>query len=83
MLHAIVHADPEFRADRIVRLYGESEKSPEARLQEKHKRRKVNYQHYPGRTWGDAHNYDMCLDSGVLGVETCADIIINTVKRTK
>ena len=32
-LHVYVHADEDFRADRIVRLYGESEKSPEARLQ--------------------------------------------------
>ena len=33
-LHIFVHADMDFRADRIVRLYGESEKSPVARLQE-------------------------------------------------
>ena len=83
VLHAFIHADPAFRADRIVRLYGESEKSPEARLNEKDKRRKVNYQHYTGRTWGDAHNYDISLDSGVLGVDACADIIINIVKNSK
>ena len=82
-LHAFIHADPAFRADRIVRLYGESEKSPETRLHEKDKRRKVNYQHYTGRTWGDAHNYDIALDSGVLGVDTCAEIIINIVKNSK
>ena len=33
-LHVFVFADTPYRADRIVRLYGESEKSPEARLQE-------------------------------------------------
>ena len=76
-LHAYIHADLDYRADRIVRLYGESEKSPQARLQEKDKRRRVNYQHYTGRTWGQAQNYDICLDSGRLGVEQCADIIIN------
>ena len=83
VLDVYIHADMDYRADRIVRLYGESEKSPEARLQEKDKRRKVNYQHYTGRTWGDAHNYDISLDSGVLGVDACADIIINIVKNSK
>ena len=83
VFHAYIYADKEFRADRIVRLYGESEKSPEARLQEKDKRRKINYQHYTGRTWGDAHNYDISLDSGVLGVDACAEIIINIVKNSK
>ena len=75
-LHTFIHADMEFRADRIVRLYGESEKSPEVRLQEKDKRRRVNYQHYTGRTWGTAQNYDICLNSSVIGIDECADIII-------
>ena len=82
-LHAYIHANMDFRADRIVRLYGESEKSPQARLQEKDKRRRVNYQHYTGRAWGQAQNYDVCLDSGRLGVEQCADIIIGMVERSK
>ena len=34
-VHVYVHADMEYRADRIVRLYGESEKKPEVRLQER------------------------------------------------
>ena len=83
VLHTFIHADEDFRADRIVRLYGESEKSPKARLAEKDKRRKVNYQHYTGRNWGEACNYDICLDSGTIGVETCADIIVDIVKLSK
>ena len=82
-LHVYIHADMPFRADRIVRLYGESEKSPEARLQEKDKRRRVNYQHYTGRTWGTAQNYDMCLNSGTIGVDACAYIIVSMVKASK
>lgn len=82
-LHAFIHADTQFRADRITRLYGESEKSPEARLQEKDKRRRVNYQHYTGRTWGASQNYDISLCSSTLGVEACADIICEIVKNSK
>ncbi len=79
VLHTYIHADMNFRADRIVRLYGESEKSPVARLQEKDKRRSVNYQHYTGRTWGDADNYDISLNTGVIGVENAAKIIVDIV----
>ena len=82
-LHAYVFADVAYRAERIVRRYGESDKSPETRLNEKDKRRRVNYQHYTGRTWGKAQNYDISLDSSVLGVEECADIIVNIVKNRK
>ena len=80
VLHAFIHANKEFRAERIVRLYGESEKSPMARLNEKDKRRKVNYQHYTGRNWGQSHNYDICLDSSKIGIENCTEILIKLMK---
>ena len=80
VLHVYIHADMDYRADRIVRLYGESEKSPEARLNEKDKRRRVNYHHYTGQTWGMADNYDICLNSSVIGIEKCADIIASLAK---
>lgn len=81
--HAYIHADKDFRAERIVKLYGESEKKPHARLMEKDKRRRVNYHHYTGRTWGKAQNYDICLCSSTLGVEACADIIVSLVNNSK
>ncbi len=80
VLNAFIHANMDYRADRIIRLYGESEKSPEARLNEKDKRRRINYQHYTGQTWGLADNYDICLNSSTIGLENCAKIIVALAK---
>jgi cytidylate kinase len=77
VLDVFIHADMDYRADRIVRLYGESEKKPEVRLNEKDKRRMINYEHYTGRIWGQAKNYELCLNSGVLGIDCCVDLIID------
>ena len=77
VLHVYIHADIDYRADRIVRLYGESEKSPEARLKEKDKRRSVNYQHYTGRTWGASENYDLCINTAVVGEDKAAELILS------
>ena len=33
------------------------------------------YKYYTGRKWGDVNNYQICLDSGELGIEKCADLI--------
>ena len=79
-VNVFIHADMDFRADRIVRLYGESEKSPTTRLNEKDKRRMINYQHYTGRTWGQSQNYDLCLNSGRLGIDACVDLIAAIAK---
>ena len=77
VLHVYIHADMDYRADRIMRLYGESEKSPEARLKEKDKRRSVNYQHYTGRTWGASENYDLCINTAVVGEDKAAELILS------
>lgn len=79
-LHTFIHASMEFRADRIVRLYGESEQSPEKRLTDKDTRRRVNYKHYTDREWGMAQNYHITLDSGLIGIEKCVDIILDLVQ---
>ena len=52
-------------------------------MNEKDKRRKVNCQHYTGRVWGQSQNYDICLNSSVLGIETCTDILIKLMKDEK
>mgnify|MGYP005924525805 CR=1 FL=1 len=74
-LKVFVHADMKFRADRIVRVYGEREKSPEVRLKEKDKRRAAYYRFYTDMNWGNAANYHIALDSGVIGIEKCAELI--------
>lgn len=79
-LHVFIHADMESRAKRIVERYGEGDRSAEKRLAEKDQKRKVYYKNYTGRNWGQAQNYDLCLNSGVLGVETCAELIVQACK---
>ena len=76
VLNVFVHADAEFRADRIVRLCGEALDKPAKRLKEKDDKRRTYYRHYTGRVWGAASNYDVTLDSGRIGVEHCADIVV-------
>ena len=83
VLHTFIYADMDVRADRIVRLYGESEKSPQARLNEKDKRRKLNYQHYTGRTWGASENYDLCINTSTVGVEKAADLIVSLIRESE
>ncbi len=82
VLNVFVHADMEFRKDRIVRLYGESEKKPEKRLIEKDKKRKTNYMYYTNQEWGNSVNYDVCLNTSRLGVDKCAEIICDIVKNS-
>ena len=74
-LTAFIHADMSFRAKRIVEVYGQRQDSPEKRLQDKDRRRAAYYQFYTDTRWGQARNYHIALDSGVLGIDRCAELL--------
>ncbi len=79
VLNVFIHAPIAFRADRVVRLYGESDSAPEKRLEEKDKRRRAYYKHYADRDWGMSQNYHLSLDSSLVGIERCAQLILDVV----
>lgn len=76
-LHVFIYADKQFRAERIVKLYGESSVKPEKRLQEKDKKRKLNYKYFTDREWGKRQNYHLSIDSGFLGIEKAVSLIVD------
>lgn len=81
ILNVYICADKKFRAERIVKLYGENDKKPEKRLDEKDKKRAANHKHFTDLEWGYAPNYDICLNSSVLGIDKCVEIIEDLVKK--
>ncbi len=74
-LKVFIHAAADKRAERIVKIYGETMAAPEKRLQDKDKKRKAYYHFYTNMEWGEIQNYHITLDSGVLGIDKCVDII--------
>lgn len=74
-LAVFIHADMAFRANRIVSVYGQREESPEERLKDRDKRRAAYHRFYTNMKWGQAKNYHLCLDSGVLGIDKCVETI--------
>lgn len=80
VLNVFIHADKEKRAERIVKLYGESNKEPKKRLMEKDKKRAINYKYYTEQDWGMAKNYHLALDSGAFGIEKCVELITELAK---
>lgn len=74
-LKVFIHADMDFRARRIVEVYGEREQSPGERLRDKDKRRAAYHRFYTDMKWGYAQNYHLTLNSGVLGIDQCVKII--------
>ena len=74
-LTVFIHADLAFRAQRIVQVYGEREDSPEQRIRDKDKRRAAYHRFYTDMKWGYAKNDHISLDSGLLGIDACVEVL--------
>ena len=74
-LHVFIHADNEHRAKRILEKYGPTDKTISQRIKDKDNRRRNYYRFHTDREWGVAANYNLALDSGVLGDELCVELI--------
>ena len=70
---------------RTINKYGDTQGVSDdklADLLEKGDRKRASYYgDYTFKTWGAAESYDMCLSTSLLGVDGCADIIEETIRR--
>lgn len=78
-MNVFIYADPAFRAERIVKQYGENAEKPEKRLADKDKKRKLNYKYFTEREWGKRENYHLSIDSSFFGIEKAVEMIVDAV----
>lgn len=82
-LNVFIHAPKYVRADRIVESYGDTSSNPLRHIDEMDTKRRIHYKHFTDRVWGAAQNYHMSLDSSLLGIDFCVDLIVDVVKNSK
>lgn len=75
-----IHADLDKRIDRISRKYELSAATAKDRIQKTDKQRASYYNYYTSKKWGDADSYHLCLDSGILGIEGCVEMILKAIE---
>ena len=67
-------------AERAVKYYGVDPQKAEDRIRKADKQRASYYNYYATATWGDVNNYDLCVDTGKLGVEGTVELIARFVE---
>lgn len=79
LLRVFVHAPLDQRLRRVREEYGVQDKELEDYVAKLDKKRASYYNFFTDRRWGDAHNYDLCINSS-MGLDTAADIICHTAR---
>lgn len=78
-----IHALMEDRVKRAIENYGISEQHADYIIRKNDKRRESFYNANTMSTWGVKENYHICLNSSYFSVQSCTDIIIDSMKRLK
>lgn len=69
-----VKADLASRVVRAIERGADPAKAEEI-VRKQDKQRASYYNYYATATWGDVNNYDLCVDTGKLGIEGTADLL--------
>ncbi len=80
-LNVFVHASMEFRAARKKELEEQiKERTIQDYIRKIDKSRAKYYNYYTSKKWGDTASYHMTMDSGVLGIDTAAQLLYDCVQ---
>jgi len=83
-LNVFIHAGDLHRAARLREMTGVTDPTELQRMMNKKDSSRRNYYtHYTGKPWGDSRNYHLSLDSGLLGPELCARIIVEAARESQ
>lgn len=75
VLKVYLHADKEYRINRVMSNLNISRKEAETLVKKTDKKRASYYNFFTSGTWGSASEYDVCLNASVVGLEGTADVI--------
>ena len=74
------------RINRIASKHGKTPKEAKDMITKTDKSRASYYNYYTNKKWGAARSYNLCIDSGKLGIDYATEAIIESIKifdRTK
>lgn len=71
----IYASDMSFRIQRAVSVDNVPEKEAAGYIKKRDKQRREYYNFHTDGRWGEATNYDLCLNTSSLGYDTCVSLI--------
>ncbi len=79
VIKIFIHADKDYRIKKVMEMYNDTEAQAKKAINKSDKARANYYESISGNKWGEAQNYDLCINSK-LGAEKTAQIIVEYLK---
>lgn len=81
VISIFLYSDMKHKVNRAVKYYGIKEDRAEKEIKKINKLRANHYKYYTSQEWNDPENYDLCINTDVLGVEETASLIANFIEK--
>lgn len=81
-ISVFITAPLESRMKRVQAIHGCDAKTAKKILRADDNVHAQFYNYYTGRKWGDANNYDLCLNSASYGIDGCVELIMNMINES-
>ena len=81
-LDVFITATDAVRIKRVAGRMNISAEQAESLMRKKDRTRETYYNYFTFGNWGVASNYDLCVDSSILGIDGTADMIIDFCRRS-
>lgn len=75
-INVFVKADMDYRIKLVAKRSNLTENKSKDMIVKQDKQRASYYNYYTSKKWGDSKSYDLCLDSGKLGIDGCVEMIL-------
>ena len=75
-----IKASLDERVQRIKRIYELNDSKAADLIQKTDKRRASYYNYYSSKKWGEAKSYNLCIDSGLVGIDGAIDMILKFIE---
>ena len=75
VVKVFIMADHDFRVNTLANRKSITEAQAKKLLKEVDKDRSSYYKYYTDQVWGEAENYDLCIDSASIGVDGAVKVI--------
>lgn len=83
LVRVFIKADMSFRIKTMMQRKNLSEEQAKKLIKEVDKDRSSYYRYYTDQLWGDCEYYDLCIDSGKVGVEGAVKVIKSYIEARK
>ena len=80
VVRIFIYAPQEYQVKKVMEMYGDTEQEGRMSIARSDSARGSYYKSISGHTWGDAHQYELSIDSSI-GPEKTAELICDYIHR--